>query len=147
VDVSSRRIPNELTFGLAGVGLLLSVFGFSGVSVGASLLGGIVGLLMMLPGHVLGATGAGDVKLFAAAGTVLGVGRILEAFFLVVITGAVFALVVAWQRGRLLQTVQATGRLLGKPRETKATLESPTQHNRFPYGPAIAVGCVLAVLA
>ena len=36
-------------------------------------LGGIaVGLAVMLPGHLIGATGAGDVKFFAALGTLLG---------------------------------------------------------------------------
>ena len=58
----------------------------------------------------------------------------------------VFALFVAWRRGRLMKTVKYTGQLCGNPRETKRTIEADTQHNRFPYGPAIAVGCVLAVL-
>jgi len=106
----------------------------------------VLGFLMMLPGHVLGATGAGDVKLFAAAGTILGAGRVLEAFFFVAIAGGVLALAIAWWRGRLIRTVVGTGRLFGRPRETKTAIESPSEHNRFPYGPAIAIGCVLAVL-
>ncbi len=101
---------------------------------------------MMLPGHILGATGAGDVKLFAAAGTVLCAARTIEAFLYVAIVGGVFALCVAWHRGRLMKTVVNTGRLCGNPIEVKAAIESPLQHNRFPYGPAIAVGSVLAVV-
>jgi prepilin peptidase CpaA len=100
----------------------------------------------MLPGHLLGATGAGDVKLFAAAGTLLGAGRIVEAFCWVAIAGGMLALFFAWQRGRLWRTVSNTARLCGRPRETKAVIESPVEQNRFPYGPAIAVGCVLAML-
>ena len=84
--------------------------------------------------------------LFAAAGTILGTGRVLEAFFFMAIAGGVFALAIAWRRGRLLHTAISMGRLCGRPRETKAAIESPAEHNRFPYGPAIAIGCVLAVL-
>jgi prepilin peptidase CpaA len=146
VDLSSRRIPNALSFAMAATGLGLAAYGVTGITVGASLLGCVLGLIMMLPGHVLGATGAGDVKLFAASGTILGGGRVLEAFFFVAIAGGIFALATAWQRGRLAQTMISTGRLCGRPRETKAAIESPVEHNRFPYGPAIAVGCVLAVL-
>jgi len=144
--LASRRIPNALCLAIATVGLVLAATGMNSVTVWSSLAGFAIGFVMMLPGHVLGATGAGDVKLFAAAGTVLGAGRIVEAFFFVAIVGGVFALLVAWQRGRLLKTVMYTGRLCGRPRETKRTIEARSEHNRFPYGPAIAVGCVLAIL-
>src|SRR5258708_31949575 len=46
-----------------------------------------------------GATGAGDVKMFAAAGAVLGAGRVLPAFLFMVIAGGVFAVGIAWRRG------------------------------------------------
>ena len=49
----------------------------------------------MLPGHVIGATGAGDVKLFAALGTFLGPSRTGIAFLYMAIAGAVLAAVVA----------------------------------------------------
>ena len=58
VDIRTRRIPNELTATLAGIGLGLSAAGVSGISVWASMLGFVVGLALMMPGHVLGATGA-----------------------------------------------------------------------------------------
>lgn len=64
IDIRSRRIPNWLTATMAGVGIGLAVTGHS-VSPAASLGGLAVGLLLMMPGHVMGATGAGDVKLMA----------------------------------------------------------------------------------
>ena len=72
VDIRTRRIPNELTATLAGIGLGLSAAGVSGISVWASMLGFVVGLALMMPGHVLGATGGGDVKLMAMAGAFVG---------------------------------------------------------------------------
>jgi prepilin peptidase CpaA len=146
VDVNERRIPNRLCVAIAATGLVLAAGRLSGISIWSSVAGFAIGFMMMLPGHILGATGAGDVKLFAASGTILGASRTVEAFFYVALVGGVFALSVAWHRGRLLKTVANTGRLCGNPTEAKAAIESPTQHNRFPYGPAIAVGSVLAVV-
>jgi prepilin peptidase CpaA len=146
IDSARRRIPNAITLGTTVMGVVLAATGLSGVSVGASLLGFFLGFLFMLPGHVLGSTGAGDVKLFAAAGAVVGAEQIVPAFLLTAIAGGLLAVFIAWRRGRLLRTFRLTARLLGLPQETKAAIESPGEHNRFPYGPAIAVGCVLAVL-
>jgi hypothetical protein len=36
--------------------------------------------------------------------------------------------------------------LLGRPAKSKTAIESPAEHNKFSYGPAIAIGCVIAML-
>ena len=146
VDAGHRRIPNAISMGTAAAGFILAATGISGISLASALAGVSIGFLLMLPGHVLGATGAGDVKLFAGAGALLGVARILPAFLFVAIAGGVLAIGVAWWRGRLGRTVKLTARLCGRPVDAKADIESANEHNRFPYGPAIAVGCVLAAL-
>jgi prepilin peptidase CpaA len=146
IDIARRRIPNVVSLGLAAVGVVLAASGLSGVTLTASLAGFAVALVLMLPGHVLGATGAGDVKLFAAVGAVLGVGRVVDAFLWVALAGGALAIGIAWQRGRLARTLARTARLCGQPAETRKTIEAPAEHNRFPYGPAIAVGAVLAAL-
>jgi prepilin peptidase CpaA len=146
IDAARRRIPNGVSLATAATGVTLAATGLSGVSLASSLLGFLIGFVMMLPGHILGATGAGDVKLFAAAGALLGAARIVPAFFFVAIAGGIFALAVAWRRGRLVRTMHNTARLCGNPIETKVAIESKGEHNRFPYGPAIAVGCILAAL-
>ncbi len=98
----------------------------------------------MLPGHILGATGAGDVKLFAAAGSLLGPAATVQAFLYTAIAGGVLALVVAVRRHRVRQTVGATARLVRGDRLATVEIESPRVNNRFAYGPAIAAGVVLA---
>ena len=105
IDIRQRRIPNVVCVATAATGLTLSMFGISTITVTSALAGLAFGFLMMLPGHVFGATGAGDVKLFAAAGTLLGSGRIVTAFLLVAITGGVLAVVIAIRRGRLGRTM------------------------------------------
>ena len=100
VDAASRRIPNAVCATTAGVGLMLAATGISRISLTSSLLGLTLGFVLMMPGYLLGATGAGDVKLFSAAGALLGAGRIIPAFLFVAIAGGVLALGFAWQRGR-----------------------------------------------
>jgi len=146
IDVRQRRIPNVVCVATAVVGVLLAASGMSGVTLSSSFAGLAAGFAIMLPGHILGGTGAGDVKLFAAAGTLLGSGRIVPAFLFVAIAGGVLAVAIAIRRGRLTRTLTLTTKLFGRPDRTKAAIESPSEHNRFSYGPAIAIGCVIAAL-
>ena len=146
IDIRHRRIPNVVCVATAATGLALAILGVNSITVTSALAGLAFGFLMMLPGHVFGATGAGDVKLFAAAGTLLGSGRITKAFLYVAIAGGVFAVAIAIRRGRLGRTMGMTARLLGRPHKLKTAIESPAEHNRFSYGPAIAIGCVAAML-
>src|SRR5215212_2728990 len=79
-DMKTRRIPNDLTASIAGLGIGLAATGTSGISVAASFGGFFLGLLLMMPGYGFGATGAGDVKLMAAIGAIVGPPLVLSAF-------------------------------------------------------------------
>jgi prepilin peptidase CpaA len=146
IDMRTRRIPNELTAAIAGVGVGLAASGTSGISVWASMAGFALGLALMMPGHALGATGAGDVKLMAAVGAVVGPSMVVTAFLFTAIAG-VLALAVAVRRRRLGATLAGTGRLIAAPADVKQQIGAAHPASRFAYGPAIAVGSVLAALA
>jgi prepilin peptidase CpaA len=146
IDLRTRRVPNPLTVLLAASGVAFAAFGVSGLTVAASLLGFFVGLLLMLPGHLVGATGAGDVKLFAAVGAIIGPAHIVTAFFYTALAGGVMALIVALRRRRLRRTVGGTARLIVTAAANAHEIESPLENNRFAYAPAIAVGAMLAAL-
>jgi prepilin peptidase CpaA len=146
IDVRTRRIPNLLTATMAGVGVTLAAGGFSGLSLPASLLGLVVGFALMMPGHLLGATGAGDVKLMAAIGAIIGPALVISAFLFSAVAGGVLAVAVAVRRRRLTVTLAGTGRLIAAPKDARQAIGSGTPANRFAYGPAIAVGSVVAAL-
>lgn len=146
VDIRTRRIPNALTATIAGIGVGLAATGISGVSVWASMLGFAVGLALMLPGHALGATGAGDVKLMAAAGAIVGPGLVVTAFLFTAVAGGVLASIVAARRGRLSVTLAGTGRLIAAPTDARRTIQASSAASRFAYGPAIAAGSLLAAI-
>ena len=144
-DVRTRRIPNWLTGSIAGAGFGLA-FGGGPVTPMRAAFGLAAGLLLMLPGHVIGATGAGDVKLMAAVGSVVGPGPVLQAFLYSAVAGGVLAIVVALWRGRLAATVRDASLLMTRPADARQTIEAPARANRFAYGPAIAVGTFVSLM-
>jgi prepilin peptidase CpaA len=144
VDLRSRRVPNPLTVGLALTGVTLAFLHVTKLGVPMALAGFACGLLLMLPGHVIGATGAGDVKLFAAIGTLLGPAGILSAFIYTAIAGGLLALAVALGRGRLRITMERTSALLSTGGANVVEIERQSENNRFAYAPAIVVGALIA---
>jgi prepilin peptidase CpaA len=146
IDIRTRRIPNALTATMAGIGVGLAAVGISGISLGASMAGFVVGMALMMPGHMLGATGAGDVKLMAAVGAIIGPGLTVTAFLFTALAGGVLAVIVAARRRRLAATFAGTGRLIASPTDAPREIRSAAPGSRFAYGPAIAIGSVLAAL-
>jgi prepilin peptidase CpaA len=146
IDLRTRRVPNPLTATLAALGLAFAACGISGITIGGALTGLVLGFALMLPGHLFGATGAGDVKLFAAAGALMGPAPIITAFIYTAIAGGALALAIAAGRGRLQRTLGRTAQLVASGGSNAALIEAPIENNRFPYAPAIAVGCIIASL-
>ncbi len=125
VDIRTRRIPNTVTAGMAGAGLGLAVSGFGGISLLAAALGLVIGLALMLPGHVFGGTGLGDVKLMAAIGSLVGPVLVVKAFLFTAVAGGVLAVIVALHRRRLAATVAGTARLISTPGDARSELKAP----------------------
>ena len=146
IDMRSRRVPNLLTFPLAAVGIWIAAAGLGTVDVASAVLGCVVGLIVMLPLHIVGGTGAGDVKLVAALGTLLGPAGILNAIVRMGIAGGVIALGVALQRGRLRRTLAGAALVVARADGASEAIEDPGTNNRFPYAPAIAIGAALVAI-
>jgi prepilin peptidase CpaA len=146
IDLRTRRIPNLLTATMAAVGIGIAAAGLNVVSVWAAALGVIVGLALMLPGHVLGATGAGDVKLMAAIGSLLGPLLVFKAVLFTLVAGGVLAVLVALKRKRLSMTLATTARMMAAPSEAHNEIAMAPPSSRFAYAPAIALGSIIAAL-
>jgi prepilin peptidase CpaA len=145
-DVRSRRIPNVLTFGAAAAGLIYGAItgGWSGA--GSAALGWLIGAAAFFIPFALGGLGAGDVKLLAAFGTLLGPAGILAAFIRTAIVGGIIALIVATARGRVRATVAGTAGLIMTGGATATVIKDPAVNNRFPYAAAIAIGTALVAV-
>jgi prepilin peptidase CpaA len=146
VDLWTRRVPNALTFTTAAAGLGLAWAGLTGVSIWMALGGLALGLALMLPGHVIGATGAGDVKLFAALGTFLGPAGTGMAFLYTALAGGVLAVLVSVKRRRTREMISEAATLVLTAGANVGRIERPSSNNRFAYAPAIAIGAMVAAL-
>ena len=95
-DVRQRRVPNVLLILLAVPALLAAVFnhrGLLGPGIWESLAGLLLGAAPLLAGYLIRQVGAGDVKLSALQGFVLGVGSAGKALL---ISGIVLGLMSAY---------------------------------------------------
>lgn len=144
-DIRSRRIPNPLVgyLALAGIAYSTAVGVPPGRAFLVSMAGLLVGLLLWLPFYAMHWLGAGDVKLFGAAGAWLGPLRAAEGALVAALVGGVFAL--AWMlRAYGLQGTAASASLaLASPRSV-ANHRVDRNHSRaLPYGVALSLGAVL----
>jgi prepilin peptidase CpaA len=145
IDIRVRRIPNALTGAITAAGLIAAALGRGPVTPLEALAGFAIGLIVMLPGHAVGATGAGDVKLFAAIGTWLGPHATLLAFLYTALAGGALAVVVALRRRILRDTLTRTATLVNSGGSNVGDIET-SRVNRFAYAPAIAIGTLAAAL-
>jgi prepilin peptidase CpaA len=140
VDARQSRIPNAIPAALIAAGLVLGVpDGGSGVArvLGGALLAG--GLL--LPFHVYGGMGAGDVKLMAGAGALLGpVAGLQAAAFTLLAGGLLAAAYVAARAWRARASVPVRWALVPDLARSRFGRE------RFPYAAAICAGTGLSLL-
>ena len=105
-DLRSRRVPNVITFGGAAAAIVISgvLAGFNGLP--HSMLGWLIGCALFFPLFAVGGMGAGDVKLLAAFGAVLGPMGAAWAAIWASVAGGVLALAVAVAHGYLLEALR-----------------------------------------
>ncbi|GFZ88092.1 type 4 prepilin peptidase 1 [Paenibacillus marchantiophytorum] len=89
-DVRCAIIPNKLTIGgtIIGLGFHAATAGWSGFVF--ALIGAGIGFMMLFILYMLGALGAGDVKLFTAIGAIMGGMFVLQlTVFAILCAGAI----------------------------------------------------------
>lgn len=148
-DIRYRRIPNKFVLPLLLSGLLLG-FIFAGTAgLLASLQGILLGFGLMFMLHLFGALGAGDVKLFAALGAVLGVKLVLPTFVIAVLTGGVLAVASMLSAGTARVTSERVLLIFGGLVSGAGVPRFPVPTNKrqtLPYGVAITVGSLISLV-
>jgi prepilin peptidase CpaA len=152
-DIRFRRIPNwlVLTGLLAGVGLNTFLLHWSGVR--ASLLGIGLAFLIYFPLYLLRGMGAGDVKLMAAIGAIVGPANWFGIFIVSALLGGIAAAILLLARGRLLNSLWNIGFLFQRlfsfqaPYAREELDISSPKSVKLPHGVAIAAGSMLFLAA
>lgn len=147
-DLRFRRIPNVVVLAALIAGLTINI-SFGGARGALSSLGGIaIAFIPMFLMHVFGAMGAGDVKLFAAIGAVVGLPLVPTTFVVVVMLGGVLAIYSMIRSGTVFSTLHGVLRvivgILPGWEMPRFSLPADRKHT-IPYGVAIMVGSVIVV--
>jgi len=140
-DVRSRRIPNAAVVAIAITGIAASLLL---PSPSPTLLGAAegmgVGLAVWLPFYALGMMGAGDVKLFAAAGAWLGPHGALVGALIAALAGGALALGFMLVESGSVVTVTRLRTAVRTPLSLRDA--SVSRFKRVPYALAISAGVI-----
>ena len=155
-DLHARRIPNWLVVTALTAALPVQVVAH-GLPIGPLwwITGALTGGLLMTPGYLIRMMGAGDVKLMAAVGALLGPRGALEAVLATAAVGGVLSFVALLQKRRVRHGVAgAMSILITMSAGTEQSASAAEASNRtaassvgsLPYGVAIAIGSVITLI-
>jgi prepilin peptidase CpaA len=149
-DVRSRRIPNWISMSGVLLGLALNAFLYQGwPGLRLSLQGLGIGFGVYFALYVLRAMGAGDVKLMAAVGAIVGWRDWFGTFLITAIIGGLMALILVAYKRRVKKTLWNVSFILseiksGRPAymgKEELDVRSPRALG-LPHGAVIAVGTI-----
>lgn len=146
-DVRYRRIPNPFVLATLIGGLTINITFAGSAGMVSSLSGCGLAFLLMFMLHVFGGMGAGDVKLFAAIGSVIGAHAVLPTFLIVLLTGGLLAIVSVLRSGAFNTTMHRVLQILVGllPGWQMPRFAVPAdRRNTIPYGAAITIGAIIA---
>ena len=150
IDGMILKVPNWLNYPFIVTGWIFGTMTAGWSGLGASLLGTVVGMTLLLVIRAVGGMGAGDVKLQAGLGAWLGASVALHTFIWAAIVGGIIAAVMIARSGnwfkhyamihQILQewmTIRNPEKLAAIARERKPTM------TLLPYGIPMAIGSIL----
>jgi prepilin peptidase CpaA len=103
----------------------------------------IVGLVCWLPFYAFGWIGAGDVKLYAAAGAWLGPAGAFEGALIAALAGAILSLLWMLKAHGVKNTADTLGLAAASPGMLSPASASG-KRSTLPYGVALAFGAICA---
>lgn len=144
-DIRTGRIPNLITMPALVFGIIINIY-YSGLAgLGMSMSGLAAGFLLLIILYVMGAMGAGDVKLLAAIGALVGPMAVLYVFLYTAAAGGLIALGLLFIRRQWkdvlfnmflsIQSLSVNSLLHGQRQKLPAS-----SGIKFPYGIAIFIG-------
>lgn len=154
-DYCGYHIRNALVLSGTLLGFLLNFFLTLEVGIADSLIGCVIGLLLLLPSYMSRMMGAGDVKLMAMVGAFVGSNDIVSVFLSTLIVGGLLALIVSWRQGvsrRLMDnfifkflSALSVNKFKSLNYNSSVSEEIPNSTGKLPYGIAIAVGTITSL--
>lgn len=152
-DIRSRKIPNWLAAITLPVGFALNwiLFQWAGLKIASLGLGLAFAVYFVF--YLLRAMGAGDVKLMAAIGSLIGPHLWLVLFFWSAVVGGAIGLVLLLIRGRMGKTLVNIGLAIHELVHFRAPYLASEELDvrsgkalRLPHAVSIGLGCICLVI-
>lgn len=140
-DLRKRKIFNVITIPAILFGLIYNTYQAGLEGLYFSSIGLLIGFFLLFIPFVLGGMGAGDVKLLAAIGAMIGGELVFQSFLYTALIGGIFALVILLKNNRLLFFIK---NLIFAIFYKQPVYNEPVKNSKYtiPYGVPIALGVV-----
>lgn len=152
-DLRFRRIPNWLNLSALALGIGINTAAFHERGLILALLGISCAVVVYFPLYLIRGMGAGDVKLMAAVGAIVGPSNWLKIFLVTAFFGAFLALLLIVLKKRFQETfwnIAVILRELSSGRlPSKANPQLDIRHSRsagMPHGTVVAMSSVAFLL-
>ncbi len=149
IDGFELKVPNWVTYPFIISGWIYAFAAFGWEGLGWSLLGTVVGLLLLLPAYAIGGMGAGDVKLLAGVGAWILIQNTVNSFCVSAVVGALMAVAMvvarrAWKKHQdqfwlILNEIMV---IKNPERLEEIAAERKSRMLLLPYGIPIAIGTI-----
>lgn len=142
------RIPNQLLAASMAAALMLAMFTADSITLRDCLLGGVTGLLILMPFYLMGGMGAGDVKLLAVLGLHMGWLATLHVALISALVGGVWAIALLFTRSAYGEWMSVMAdSWMRSQRRAPAPVMTKESRATLPYGVVIAIGSTLVLVA
>ena len=144
-DLSVRRIPNAILLPALMAAIYLNSLAGGLAGLIDSIAGLALGVLMLLPLHVLGRMGAGDVKLLGVVGSILGAWGAIVAGLATMMAGGILGIAyILWLFAKpafIAQVSRIKGFMTGEAGQQPDPMQfASVRAAEIPYAIAIAAG-------
>lgn len=148
-DCKYHRIPNIISLSGWVIGPVLYAISETLPAISSSLYGFIFIFVLSFPFYVLRWMGAGDIKLMAGIGAIVGLEYAPEVLLSIVLTGALMGIILLLYHKLLKDSLQRYGAMIGIGITLKKPVYLPPNENEqkivLPYALPISVGTFLFI--
>jgi prepilin peptidase CpaA len=148
-DIKSRKILNVVTVPTIFFGLSYNIYNFGYEGFLFSGKGLLVGLSLLLIPFLLGGMGAGDVKLMAAIGALMGTSFVFYSFIYTALIGGIIGILIIIKTNGLRNCIKSLFFNMVFFRSTLGSIifsKDKKGSVSFPYGVAIVLGTLCSLV-